>query len=64
MSVLEGGFRAWRKAGLPVEAVPDNEVVPLPKSHLVSRPRNNQTDRLTARGFPIAAICGLNGFTY
>jgi membrane protein DedA with SNARE-associated domain len=30
-SVLEGGFRAWKKAGLPVEAVPENEVVLLPK---------------------------------
>jgi rhodanese-related sulfurtransferase len=29
--VLEGGFRAWKKAGLPVEAVPEDEVVPLPK---------------------------------
>jgi rhodanese-related sulfurtransferase len=29
--VLEGGFRAWKKAGLPVEAVPENEVVQLPK---------------------------------
>jgi membrane protein DedA with SNARE-associated domain/rhodanese-related sulfurtransferase len=31
VSVLEGGFRAWKKAGLPVEAVPEHEVVPLPK---------------------------------
>jgi len=31
VSVLEGGFRAWKKAGLPVEAVPDDEVMPLPK---------------------------------
>lgn len=31
VSVLEGGFRAWKKAGLPVEAVPEDEVVPLPK---------------------------------
>ncbi len=31
VSVLEGGFRAWKKAGLPLEAVPDDEVVPLPK---------------------------------
>jgi membrane protein DedA with SNARE-associated domain/rhodanese-related sulfurtransferase len=29
--VLEGGFRAWKKAGLPVEAVPEDEVLPLPK---------------------------------
>jgi membrane protein DedA with SNARE-associated domain/rhodanese-related sulfurtransferase len=31
VSVLEGGLRAWRKAGLPMEAVPDSEIVPLPK---------------------------------
>ncbi len=31
VSVLEGGFRAWKKAGLPVEAVPESEVVALPK---------------------------------
>jgi rhodanese-related sulfurtransferase len=31
VSVLEGGFRAWKKAGLPVEAVPEAEVMPLPK---------------------------------
>ncbi len=31
VSVLEGGFRAWKKAGLPIEAVPDDEVVALPK---------------------------------
>jgi len=31
VSVLEGGFRAWKKAGLPIEAVPENEVVLLPK---------------------------------
>ena len=31
VSVLEGGFRAWKKAGLPLEAVPEGEVVPLPK---------------------------------
>lgn len=30
-AVLEGGFRAWKRAGLPVEAVPDSEVIPLPK---------------------------------
>ncbi len=29
--VLEGGFRAWKKAGLPVENVPDDEVLMLPK---------------------------------
>ena len=31
VSVLEGGFRAWKKAGLPLEEVPGDEVVPLPK---------------------------------
>jgi membrane protein DedA with SNARE-associated domain len=31
VSVLEGGFRAWKQAGLPIEAVPESEVVPLPK---------------------------------
>jgi rhodanese-related sulfurtransferase len=31
VSVLEGGLRAWKKAGLPVEAVPDDEIVALPK---------------------------------
>jgi len=31
VSVLEGGFRAWKKAGLPVEAVPEEEVVELPR---------------------------------
>lgn len=31
VSVLEGGFSAWKKAGLPVEDVPADEVVPLPK---------------------------------
>jgi membrane protein DedA with SNARE-associated domain len=31
VSVLEGGFRAWKKAGLPLDAVPEDEVVPLPK---------------------------------
>jgi membrane protein DedA with SNARE-associated domain len=31
VSVLEGGFRAWKKAGLPIEAVPENEVILLPK---------------------------------
>lgn len=29
--VLEGGFRAWKKAGLPVERVPADEVLTLPK---------------------------------
>ncbi len=31
VSVLEGGFTAWKEAGLPVESVPENEVVLLPK---------------------------------
>ena len=31
VSVLEGGLRAWKKAGLPLESVPDDEVVILPK---------------------------------
>ncbi|HVW09633.1 MAG TPA: rhodanese-like domain-containing protein, partial [Bryobacteraceae bacterium] len=29
--VLEGGFRAWKKARLPVEGVPEDEVLLLPK---------------------------------
>jgi rhodanese-related sulfurtransferase len=29
--VLEGGFRAWKKAGMAVEAVPEDEVLTLPK---------------------------------
>jgi membrane protein DedA with SNARE-associated domain/rhodanese-related sulfurtransferase len=29
--VLEGGFRAWKKAGLPVEVVPEDEMLRLPK---------------------------------
>jgi rhodanese-related sulfurtransferase len=28
--VLRGGLSAWRKAGLPVEAVPPEDVVQLP----------------------------------
>jgi rhodanese-related sulfurtransferase len=28
--VIVGGLAAWRRAGLPVEAVPDNDVVKLP----------------------------------
>ena len=28
--VLTGGFRAWKKAGLPIEAVPEGELVALP----------------------------------
>lgn len=30
-SVLRGGLGAWRKADLPLEPVPDDEIVPLPK---------------------------------
>ena len=29
-TVLKGGLRAWRKAGLPVEPVPPDEIVALP----------------------------------
>jgi len=29
-AVIQGGLRAWRKAGLPVEPVPSDEIVPLP----------------------------------
>jgi rhodanese-related sulfurtransferase len=28
--VIKGGLRAWRKAGLPVEAVPEEEIAALP----------------------------------
>jgi rhodanese-related sulfurtransferase len=28
--VITGGLRAWRKAGQPVEAVPEEDVVKLP----------------------------------
>ena len=28
--VIEGGLSAWRKRGLPVERVPDEDVVQLP----------------------------------
>lgn len=30
VSVIAGGFRAWKKAGLPLEPIPDGEMVPLP----------------------------------
>jgi membrane protein DedA with SNARE-associated domain/rhodanese-related sulfurtransferase len=30
-TVLAGGFQAWKKAGLPLEAVPEHDVVQLPK---------------------------------
>ncbi|HWF11004.1 MAG TPA: VTT domain-containing protein [Bryobacteraceae bacterium] len=30
VSVIDGGLRAWRKAGLPVERVPEDDVVQLP----------------------------------
>jgi rhodanese-related sulfurtransferase len=29
-AVIEGGLRAWKKAGLPMEPVPSAEIVPLP----------------------------------
>jgi hypothetical protein len=29
-AVIKGGLSAWRKAGLPVEAVPQDEVTALP----------------------------------
>lgn len=28
--VIRGGFDAWKKAGLPLEAVPAEEILPLP----------------------------------
>ena len=31
VAVIEGGFRAWKKAGLPTEPVPAHEISPLPK---------------------------------
>jgi rhodanese-related sulfurtransferase len=30
VSVIQGGMRAWKKAGLPVEAVPRDEMESLP----------------------------------
>jgi rhodanese-related sulfurtransferase len=30
VTVLKGGLRAWKKAGLPLEAVPPGEIAPLP----------------------------------
>jgi membrane protein DedA with SNARE-associated domain/rhodanese-related sulfurtransferase len=30
VSIIEGGFSAWKRAGLPVEQVPADEVIPLP----------------------------------
>ena len=29
--VIEGGFSAWRKKGLPVEVVPASDIVHLPR---------------------------------
>src|SRR5690348_16080596 len=36
-SVLAGGLRAWRKAGLPLEPVPVEEIVPLPSFAVLKR---------------------------
>jgi rhodanese-related sulfurtransferase len=36
-SVLVGGLRAWRKAGLPVEPVPPEEIVALPSFAVLKR---------------------------
>ena len=30
VAVIEGGLRAWKKAGLPLESVPQEEMAPLP----------------------------------
>jgi 3-mercaptopyruvate sulfurtransferase SseA len=30
VAVIAGGLRAWRRAGLPLESVPAEEVDPLP----------------------------------
>jgi len=30
VAVIEGGLRAWKKAGLPLESVPPDEVSALP----------------------------------
>ena len=30
VAVIEGGLRAWKKAGLPLEPVPPEEIVALP----------------------------------
>jgi rhodanese-related sulfurtransferase len=30
VAVIKGGLRAWKKAGLPIEAVPHEEVALLP----------------------------------
>jgi rhodanese-related sulfurtransferase len=29
-SVIAGGFRAWKKAGLPLEPVPADDIVSMP----------------------------------
>jgi membrane protein DedA with SNARE-associated domain/rhodanese-related sulfurtransferase len=31
VAVIKGGLRAWKKAGLPLEAVPPGEIAPLPE---------------------------------
>jgi rhodanese-related sulfurtransferase len=30
VTVIEGGLRAWEKAGLPLEAIPESEMAALP----------------------------------
>jgi len=30
IAVIKGGLRAWRKAGLPIEAVPRDDMAALP----------------------------------
>jgi 3-mercaptopyruvate sulfurtransferase SseA len=30
VAVIKGGLRAWKKAGLPIESVPADEIAPLP----------------------------------
>lgn len=40
VSVIAGGLRAWRRAGLPLEPVPQDELVQLPTfSHSPAKPR-------------------------
>jgi 3-mercaptopyruvate sulfurtransferase SseA len=30
VTVIDGGLRAWEKAGLPLEAIPESEMAALP----------------------------------
>jgi rhodanese-related sulfurtransferase len=30
VAVIKGGLGAWKKAGLPLESVPEDEISPLP----------------------------------